>query len=199
MFKIGVTGGISCGKSTVCIMMEERGIPVFYADPEARNILNTDPVAQQKVKDLLGDAAYVDGVLDRKAIGDIVFGDKAKLDGLNAIVGPAVRLHFDRWANAQDAPYVLMESAILIDNGGHRLVDHVVVVTAPKEVRLKRAMMRDKAKKEQIEARMNAQMDDEELIEFAHSIITNNGTVESLRLQVAELRRYLDEVSGTQG
>ena len=199
MFKIGITGGIGCGKSTVCKMMEERGIPVFYADPEAQVILNTDPVVQEKVKALLGDAAYVNGVLDRKVVGGIVFGDKEKLEGLNEIMRPAVRLRFDQWANAQNAPYVLMESAILIENGGHRFMDHTIVVTAPKEIRLERAMMRDGAKREQIEARMAAQMNEEELIEFAHSIIVNNGTVETLRPQVAELYTYLDEVVGTQG
>lgn len=196
-FKVGITGGIGCGKSTVCRMMEERGIPVFYADPEAQVILNTDQAVQQKVKALLGDSVYVNGILDRKAVGAIVFGDSAKLEALNTIMRPAVRLRFEQWADSQKAPYVLMESAILIESGGHRFMDHLIVVTAPKEVRLARAMMRDGAQREQIEARMASQLDEEELIEFAHSIIVNNGTVETLRPQVAELYRYLDEVAGT--
>jgi len=196
MFKVGVTGGIGSGKSTLCRIMQSHGTPVFYADIEAQVILNDDPVVREQIASLFGAKLYVNGQLDRKKLGSIVFSDPGKLESLNAIMRPAIRKRFSLWCSSQKAPYVLMEAAILIEGGGHRMMDHIVVVTAPKAVRLRRAMERDKATREQIEARMAAQMDEPELLRYADSIIVNDDQ-DRLVAQAKELRLYLDEVSGS--
>lgn len=198
MFKIGITGGIGSGKSTVCRIMEERGVPVYYADEQARVILNNDALVQEQVTALLG-PVYVDGKLDRKLVSQMVFGDDDKREALNALLRPAIVRDFQRWVRSQHAGYVLFESAILIDSGGHNLMDHVVVVTAYDDVRLERAMKRDNALRQQIESRMAAQMSEHELLEHADSIITNNGNEDALMPQVMALCCYLDEVAGSEG
>lgn len=198
MFKIGITGGIGCGKSTVCRRMQALGVPVFYADEEAKNILNTDPAVRQQVIELLGSSAYSPSGVNKTVVAEAIFNDGAKLKGMNSIMRPAIRRHFSQWALAQNSSYVLMEAAVLIENEGHRLMDHVVIVTAPKNLRLQRAMARDGSTKEQIEARMATQMEERELLEYADSIIVNNGDEEELEEQVNALRLYLDEVAGSE-
>ncbi len=198
MFKIGVTGGIGSGKSTVCRIMERRGVPVYYADTEAHAILNSDTQVREQVTALLG-PVYVDGKLDRKLVSQMVFGDNGKREALNAILRPAIIRDFQRWIRSQHASYVLFESAILIDSGGHNIMDHIIVVTANDDVRLERAMKRDNAVRQQIESRMAAQMSERELLEYADSIITNNGNEEALVPQVTALYCYLDEVAGSEG
>lgn len=198
MFKIGVTGGIGSGKSTVCRIMEQRGVPVYYADTEAHAILNNDAQVREQVTALLG-PVYISGKLDRKLVSQMVFGDNDKREALNSILRPAIIKDFHRWMRGQSAGYVLFESAILIDGGGRSIMDHIIVVTARNEVRLERAMKRDNAVREQIESRMAAQMSESELLEYADSIITNDGSEEALMPQVRALYCYLDEVAGSEG
>lgn len=199
MFKVGITGGIGSGKSTVCAILEKKGMPIFYADQEAQIILGSDQDVRRRVVDLLGESAYNDQGFDRKWVGSIVFNDAKKLEGLNAIMRPAVRDRFNAWAASQNKDMVGMEAAIMIESGGHKTMDHIIVVTAPMDVRIARAMKRDNATEKQIKSRIDAQMSEDELLEYADSLIVNSGDVDRLREQVDMVHLHLHEIAGTQG
>jgi dephospho-CoA kinase len=175
MFKLGLTGGIGSGKSTVARVFEVLGIPVFNADDEGKRILNEDPAARRAVTEFFGTAMYPNGRLDRKALATVVFHDPAALRQLNGIVHPLVREHFRSWCSEQQAPYVIMEAAILAESGGAKAMDQLVVVSAPEDVRVQRVMLRDKATESDVRARMRAQTDDAHRNALADHIIVNDG------------------------
>ncbi len=198
MFRIGVTGGIGSGKSTVCRMLQAKGIPVFYADEEARSILGVDPEVRRAMTDLLGPEAYADGAFNRKWVADQVFNDNKKLAALNAVMYPAVRRRFIEWTKEQRSDIVAMESAILLESGGDRLMDHLVLVTAPVEIRVARAMKRDGANESQIRARIAVQMDEEEQLDQIDTLIVNDADLIKLESQVRTFMLHLHEIAGTQ-
>jgi dephospho-CoA kinase len=175
MFKVGLTGGIGSGKSTVARVFEVLGIPVLRADDEGKRILNEDPSACKAVSEAFGATMYQNGRLDRKALASVVFNDPAALQKLNAIVHPLVREHFRLWCTEQTSPYVIMEAAILAESGGAKAMDHLVVVNAPEDVRIRRVMQRDKATEAEVKARMRSQTDDVERNALADTIILNDG------------------------
>lgn len=158
-------------------------------------MINEDPSVRSAIIKLFGSSAYAKGELDRKAISAIVFSDKTKLDAMTAIVRPALWRRFNAWKKPITAPYVLMEAATLIENGGQELVDHIVSVTAPEDVRIKRAMQRDGATEEQVRSRINNQTSEEERLKHAGSIIQNGGTPEELEAQAGDLMRYLNRLT----
>ncbi len=155
MIRVGVTGGIGSGKSTVCKLFAGLGVPVYDSDSRAREIMNGDGGqgedlvmaaggVRRAVVELLGEEAYRNGVLDAGFVAAKVFSDKMLLASLNAIVHPAVALDFEAWAlSFADRPYVVLESAILFESGFDRFVDRIVTVSAPVEVRVERVMKRD--------------------------------------------------------
>lgn len=193
-FLIGVTGGIGSGKSAFCDMFRNIDIPVFNADLEARALMNDSKDVRRAIIEEFGPASYIDGVLDRKFIADIVFNDKERLNALNAIALPPLWKRLRKWCASQKTSYVLMESATLIDHGGQEHVDYVVVVTAPRELRIERAMKRDGATREQVEARINSQMPEEERLSFAQTIIHNDGDIDNLLRQAVELEKRLTSI-----
>lgn len=172
---IGLTGGIGSGKSTVARYMRERGISVYEADLEAKKIMEEDEVIAEVVT-LLGKKVLTStGKLDRKAIADIVFKDQEKLKALNAIIHPKVKAHFKDWLESKkDEKFIVKEVAILFETKGNLDCDQVILVTAPLELRLKRTMLRDKAKKEEVLSRMNSQMPEELKVELSDYIIYND-------------------------
>ncbi len=147
--KIGITGGIGSGKTTVCKIFETLGIPVYYADDRAKELMVTNPDLVAGIKKLFGEEAYhSDGSLNRAHIAALAFGDAAMLAQLNALVHPAVHQDGYEWAESQtDAPYTLREAALVFESGGHKKLDKVITVFAPKEMRIERVMARDKADK----------------------------------------------------
>jgi dephospho-CoA kinase len=175
MFKVGLTGGIGSGKSTVARVFEVLRIPVFHADEEGKRLLNEDPSARKAVTDAFGVVMYPNGRLDRKALASVVFSDPAALQKLNAIVHPLVRERFHVWCAEQRSPYVVMEAAILAETGGARSMDHLLVVNAPEDVRIHRVMERDKATEAEVKSRMRSQTDDAERNALADTIILNDG------------------------
>lgn len=177
MLKIGITGGIGSGKTTVAKVFEQLGIPVYHADFWAKEILNTDPLVKQRITELFGSEVYgADGKADRKKIADIVFNDKEKLNELNSVIHPAVRMHGEQWLKQfADKPYILKEAAILFESGGNKDMDKVIMVSAPKEVRIERVMKRDKVTREEVEARMANQWPDEEKIKRSDFVVVNDG------------------------
>lgn len=173
---VGITGGIGSGKSTVCKVFETLGVPVFYADEEAHGITDNNLGVVAAIKAAFGDDIYTDGKLNRRQLSTIVFAQPEKLQQLNAIVHPAVGQQLKDWINAHSHhPYVLKEAAILIETGGHEVVDEVILVTAPEDVRVKRVMERDQVDEAAVRARMARQMPDEEKAKFASFILDNGG------------------------
>lgn len=190
MYKVGVTGGIGSGKSTVCDMLAARGVAVYIADTEAKRLMSSDETLKRDIVALFGDDAYLNGELNREFLASRVFCDKEALQRLNGVVHPAVMRDFAAWAEAQEGDYVVLESAILFEAGLEASVDATVAVMAPVELRLERAMRRDGANREKIEERMRNQLSDDEHSERAKYAIVNI-VLEDLEDDVEQLHRRL--------
>ena len=176
MLKIGVTGGIGSGKTMVCQVFEVLGVPVFYADTAAKEIMYTDKKLKQEIQTFFGERSYTsDGDLDRKYLANIVFNDKQKLNKLNAIVHPAVFSAFDHWTLKQHhVPYVVKEAALLFESGSHTMCDYSVLVKAPLDLRIHRIIQRDHISLEEVSLRMNRQFTDEQKEKMADYILIND-------------------------
>jgi dephospho-CoA kinase len=177
ILKVGITGGIGSGKTTVCKIFETLGIPVYYADDRAKWIMVNDPQIVSGVKKLFGNEAYFeDGSLNRKHIASKAFKDKSKLQKLNYLVHPAVGKDGIDWHNSQkEVPYTLKEAAIMFESDNYKLLDKTITVYAPKETRIERVMKRDGSTRAEIESRMNRQMPEEEKVKLADFVIYNDG------------------------
>ncbi|MBK8515794.1 MAG: dephospho-CoA kinase [Saprospiraceae bacterium] len=197
MKKIGITGGIGSGKSTICKIFETLGIPVYYADQRARKLMNTNPTVKKGVKDLLGlDSYHKNGQLNRKYIGLKIFSDKTYMAKINQIVHPVVRTDSDRWAEQFDTavtPYVVKEAALLVENGSYSTLDSLIVVTCPEELRIKRVMARDKISREEVIKKMKTQLPEEDKIMVADYLINNDG-IQALIPQVWKIHHKLTNI-----
>ena len=177
MIKIGITGGIGSGKTTVCKVFEILGIPVFYADTVAKEIMVTDPLLVSGIRSAFGDESFnAAGELNNKHIAKIVFNDKAELARLNALVHPAVFRAFDHWLAAvpENVPYILKEAALLFESRSYLQCDKSILVTSPYTTRLQRVIERDHTSREQVQARMDKQMSDEEKLIMADFQLIND-------------------------
>ena len=171
---IGLTGGIGSGKSTVANYIASKGIPVYIADEEAKKIMEREDV-KQKIQNLFSESVLNDDTsLNRKKIAEFVFNNPEKLNKLNAIVHPEVQLHFKNWLNKyKDFPFVIKEVAILFETGGNKHCDKVILITAPEELRIERAMKRDNLTKKDILVRINNQLPDSKKKKWSDFIIDN--------------------------
>ncbi|GGH00756.1 dephospho-CoA kinase [Pedobacter zeae] len=197
MYKVGITGGIGSGKSTVCKVFELLGIPVFYADQAAKELMTQDILLIEGVKAAFGNESYFeDGKLNNKYIAGIVFNNEKALAQLNALVHPAVFRAFDAWEATipSTVPYTLKEAAILFESGSYKLCDTTILVTAPYEIKLKRLIQRDGVTEEQVKARMDKQLSDEEKAKMADHFIINDEQ-QSVIEQVLALHRQLIEAA----
>ncbi len=175
MLKVGITGGIGSGKTTVCRIFELMGIPVYYADQRAKALMTNDKELVQNIQSLFGKEAYINGQLNRKYIANIVFKNKDQLHLLNGAVHPALGKDFLKWVDLQsDVPYVVEEAAIMIESGNYKLMDQVILVTAPLEVKIKRIKNRDQASRQEILNRINSQLSDEDRMPYIDHIIQND-------------------------
>ncbi|MEL7120861.1 MAG: dephospho-CoA kinase [Bacteroidota bacterium] len=192
MLKIGITGGIGSGKTTVCKIFETLGIPVYYADERAKGLMINNAPLVLAIKKLLGEKAYDEkGQLNRKWIANKVFNDKSLLEGLNQLVHPAVHEDGDRWHEEQvDVPYTLKEAALIFESNGHLHLDKIITVTAPKEIRIQRVMARDQVMRAAVEARMDKQMPEAEKVKRSDFVIYNDGK-HSLIQQVLKIHQSL--------
>ena len=186
MKKIAICGGIGSGKSTVCQMFAERGVAIYDSDSRAKALMNESEPLRKALMAEFGAECYEGGVLNRTYLAQRVFASHEQLAKLNAIVHPAVKSDFLAWADMQSGDYVILESAILYESGFDALVDKVVAVLAPLPLRVERAMQRDGASREQIEARIKAQMSDDELMARADFAIVNF-QLEDVEKDVVEL------------
>lgn len=175
MFKVGITGGIGSGKSLVCSVLEKFGIPVYYADKEARRLMNTSPGLRMAIQDVFGKEIYRSGELDRQEMGRRVFGEPELLQKLNHLVHPVVKEDFILWSETwEQAPYVIEEAAILFESGASAHMDLSVLVYAPVALRIARVMKRDGLSRSEIEMRINTQMDEEKKKELADWVLLND-------------------------
>lgn len=186
---VGITGGIGSGKTTACKIFEQLGVPVYYADNRAKELMVNDEKLKSRIMAAFGDQAYVNGALNRAYLASQVFNSKDKLSVLNGIVHPAVADDFELWLERQkDACYVLKEAAILFESGAYQDVDISVLVIAPEQLRIERVVNRDGTTEEEVLRRMKNQWTQEHKIKLADHIITNDGT-ELLIPQILELHR----------
>jgi dephospho-CoA kinase len=191
MYKVGITGGIGSGKTTVCKVFEVLGIPVFYADTAAKEIMCKDVLLVEGIKSTFGKESYFeDGSLNNKHIAGIVFNNEEELTKLNALVHPAVFRAFDAWEATIPAKtsYTLKEAALLFESGSYKMCDTTILVTAPYEIKMKRVMLRDGVTAEQVKARMDKQLSDEEKAKMSNHFIINDEQ-ESIIEQVLALHQ----------
>ena len=174
VFRLGITGGIGSGKTSVCRVFRVLGIPVFSADREAKIIMENDPVIIKEINSIAGKDLYNNGHLDRNALASLIFNDKTLLEKVNSLVHPVVFDHFTEWALKQTAPYVIMEAAILFESGASDYVDKVATVVAPVKQRVERVILRNKLQKEQVMERMKNQLDDESRVKLSDYVIHNS-------------------------
>ena len=172
--KIGITGGIGSGKTSVCMIFETLGIPVYYADMQAKQLMNTDSELKASIKGYFGSGIYHDETLDRNKLAEIIFNDKAALEKVNSWVHPAVARDFGDWCNRQTSPYVLQEAAIIFESNLAHRFEKVILVTAPDPIRIKRVCARDQVAPETVRNRMKNQWSEEEKIPLANYIIYND-------------------------
>lgn len=187
MIKVAVTGNIGSGKTTVCRIFESLGIPVYYADQEAKKLYSDGDVIG-KVKDLFGDGIFnKEGRLEHARLAAIVFSDPQKLQQLNNIIHPLVLEAFMNWTKSHhEVHYIVYESALLFESGFLRHFDHSILVTAPRELAMSRVMRRDNSSVEDFEKRADQQMEEAEKHKLADHIIRNDESI-ALIPQVVEL------------
>lgn len=192
MKKIGITGGIGSGKSVVAELLKLHGIPVYIADEESKRLTSTSPVIKAKLIKLLGPELYTGERLNKPLLASYIFRDEHILQEVNHIIHPEVNKDFENWCIQQKTPLCAIESAILFESGFNRIVDTCLMVYAPIDIRIERALLRDKTSRDAIRQRINNQMPDEAKREKADFTILNDGKqalipqVEKFLLQYAE-------------
>ena len=172
--RLGVTGGIGSGKTTVCRIFRVLGVPVFVADNVARDLMSSDDEIRTQLNRIAGKDLYLSGSLDRKELARLIFNRPDLLRKVNETVHPSVLRQFDNCATAAESPYVIMESAILFEAGADSLVDRVATISAPVEERISRVMGRNDLSREEVIGRINNQLEDEEREEQSYYIINNS-------------------------
>ena len=199
MYKIGVTGGIGSGKSTVCELLRDRGVAVYDSDSRAKQLMAESEALREQLIAAFGAECYNAEGLNRAFLASKVFGNEEALQQLNSIVHPAVRADFQTWAELQSSPYVVLESAILFEAGFETEVDATLAVMAPMPMRLERTMARDGVDKESVMRHMEHQLSDDELHRRASRTIVNinreylEGDIEQLhKIFVYESQRKQD-------
>jgi len=171
---VGLTGGIGSGKTTVAIFFKALGVPIYIADVEAKKLMVKNTKLKNKITALFGLDSYQNGELNRKYIANLVFKDPEKLEDLNNLVHPAVAEDFKQWVSAQNAVYVVKESALLFETGDYKNCDVVILVKAPLDERVKRVIKRDNTSRELVMERIYQQWPDEKKESLSDYIIENS-------------------------
>ena len=194
VLKIGLTGGIGSGKSTAAQLFEVLGIPVYYADVEAKRLMNEDAELRSSISKIFGKQAYSNHILNRKFISSIVFSDPVKLKELNAIVHPATKKDSESWMHRQATPYAIHEAALIFEANVSDRLDYVIGISSPQELRIKRTMERDNVSREEVLQRMNQQLDEELKMSKCDFVLINDEK-QLLIPQVLELHEKLIQLS----
>jgi len=176
MLKIGITGGIGSGKTTVCKIFSHLGVPVYYADIAARNLMSSDDELILKLKKELGEKIYDEfNLLNRKVFAEIIFNDLDAYKKANSLIHPVVKKDFENWIIKNDsAPYVIEEAAILFESGANKNMDYVITISAPEETRFKRVMLRDGLSEDFVKKISKNQMAEKEKIKLSDFEIIND-------------------------
>ena len=174
MLKIGLTGGIGSGKSTVAEVFEILDVPVYYADDAARRLMNEDAALIDKLQASFGKEAYIDGKLNRPYLSSVVFNNKQKLELLNSIVHPATIQDAIDWMQQQTAPYIIKEAALIFESGSQQGLDKVIGVCAPMPLRMQRIIKRDNISREEVQAIMDKQLDETIKMRLCDYVIKND-------------------------
>lgn len=196
MLKIGLTGGIGSGKTTVSQIFKILGVPVFDADTAAKEAMENNPALKEKLIATFGAAVFVEHKLNRKYLADIVFNDVHQLDILNALVHPITIAAAADWFATQNSPYVIKEAALIFEAGAGIGLDYIIGVFAPTALRIKRVMDRDQLSSEEVLSRMNRQIDDQIKMKLCDFVIQNDNQA-LLTKQVLELHEKFLKLSDT--
>lgn len=194
MLRIGLTGGIGSGKTTVARVFELLGIPVFYADTVAKDIMNEDDDLKTQIIAYFGESSYINGTLNRAFISSAVFQNEEKLNFLNSLIHPATLKAAGKWMKKQTGPYVLKEAALIFESGSQESLDYVIGVYAPQSLRLQRTMQRDKATREAVLQRMRNQINEEMKMKLCDFIIYND----EQQLVIPQVIALHEKLSGIQ-
>ena len=196
MVQIAVTGNIGCGKTTICQMMENEGVPVYYSDVHAKQLMNQNESLMDSIKERFGKESYYDGMLNRKWIASIVFDDATALNDLNNLVHPVVQKDYLNWLSQQTKDIVAYESAILIEHGNQRNFDFVILVQCPEKIRSVRIQKRDGLTLDEVQARTRFQLQEVEKIKYADYLIENTSLEEAkqqLSTVISSIRKKLQK------
>jgi dephospho-CoA kinase len=174
MLRIGLTGGIGSGKSTVAGIFEVLGIPVYYADQETKRLMNEDKELKTAIIRHFGEESYSDGLLNRRWLATAVFNDPIKLELLNSLTHPATIADANHWIQQQNAPYIVKEAALIFESGSAEYLDRIIGVYAPAPLRIKRAMDRDHISREEVQKRMNRQIDEDIKMKLCDFVLRND-------------------------
>lgn len=175
MIRVGVTGGIGSGKSLVCHVFSQLGIPVYTADEEAKHLMDHNPQIKKGLTGIFGDSIFADGKLNRKMLSDMIFDDPVLLSDVNRIIHPVVIKDFLDWCGSfTSAPFVIQESAILFETNAINLFDFIILVTAPLEIRIQRVLNRSGMTREKVMRIIKNQLPEEEKIVRSHFVIKND-------------------------
>ena len=174
MLRIGLTGGIGSGKSTVARIFEVLGIPVYKADDEAKRLMTKDATLRSNIISSFGKASYTNDILNRKYLSEQVFNDSEKIKLLNSLVHPATLKDAAEWMEKQKAPYVIKEAALIFESGSEKMLDYVIGVKAPLALRIERTIKRDNVTSDEVQARIDLQIDEEEKLHLCDYIIVND-------------------------
>jgi dephospho-CoA kinase len=190
MLKVGITGGIGSGKSTIAKIFEVLGIPVYYADDAAKRLMNEDDALKEKIEKAFGKETYNNGLLNRAYLSSVVFNSPEKLELINSIVHPATIADADKWMQKQSTPYVLKEAALIFESGSNKKLDKVIGVFTPAEQRIQRVIQRDNISEGAVKARMSKQMNEDEKMRLCDYVI-NNDEQEMVIPQVLKIHELL--------
>jgi len=174
MLRIGLTGGIGSGKSTVARIFSVLGIPVYDADSASKRLMTEVEDLKKKIIESFGKESYTNGILNRKYLSEQVFSDPKKTELLNAIVHPATIKDAEEWMKKQNAPYIIKEAALIFESGSNKFLDKVIGVSSPISLRMERTMKRSNITSEQVKERMALQMDEEEKLRLCDYVIIND-------------------------
>lgn len=181
MKTIGITGGIGSGKSVVCRLLKTLNYPVYDSDEQAKILMKESPAIISQLTSLIGEDAYIGGEINKPKISSFIFSSEYNLSRVNSIVHPEVCAHFDKWRLSQSSEVVFVESAILYESGLSGMVDEVWCVVADEEERIKRVMKRNAIGRQDVVARINSQISDNERIKKADVVIDNSGNISLIR------------------
>ena len=196
MVKVGLTGGIGSGKTTVSNFLLDYGIPVYNSDSKGKTLMNANLELKNNIVSIFGERVYDNGILNTNLLSSIVFNDSTKIEQLNNLVHPKVAQDFNQWVGKNNnKPILVKEAAILIESGAYLNMDKIILVVSEKSTRINRVSKRDNFDLESIEKRINLQLKDNEKIKYADYIIENNSSLEHLKFEVLKVVNKIREVN----